>query len=67
MNPTQLAGLLGFLFVATWIVLGFGDAVLCLIGALSFYLATAIYRGEIDLESLQQRQQRYRGVRPTRS
>ena len=33
MNPQQLAGLIGFLFVAAWIAFGFGDAILCLLGA----------------------------------
>jgi hypothetical protein len=55
MNPQQLAGLLGFLFVAAWAALGFGDAVLCLVGAAAFYAATAFYRGELDLADLQQR------------
>jgi hypothetical protein len=55
MNPQQLAALLGFLFVAAWAALGFGDAVLCLVGAAAFYAATAVYRGELDLAALQQR------------
>ncbi len=55
MNPQQLSALLGFLFVAAWAALSFGDAVLCLIGAAVFYLATAMYRGELDLDALQQR------------
>lgn len=55
MNPQQLAGLLGFLFVAAWAGLGFGDALLCLIGAAVFYLVTAFYRGELDLTDLAQR------------
>jgi hypothetical protein len=55
MNPQQLAALLGFLFVAAWAALGFGDAVLCLVGAAVFYAATAFYRGELDLAELQQR------------
>ena len=55
MNPQQLAALLGFLFVAAWAALGFGDAVLCLVGAAAFYAATAFYRGELDLADLQQR------------
>jgi hypothetical protein len=55
MNPQQLAALLGFLFVAAWAALGFGDAVLCLLGAAVFYTATAFYRGELDLADLQQR------------
>jgi hypothetical protein len=55
MKPQQLAALLGFLFVAAWAALGFGDAVLCLIGAAAFYLVAAFYNGELDLEALQQR------------
>jgi hypothetical protein len=55
MNTQQLAALLGFLFVAAWAALGFGDAVLCLLGAAAFYAATAFYRGELDLADLQQR------------
>jgi hypothetical protein len=55
MNPQQLAGLLGFLFVAAWAALGFGDAVLCLVGAALFYAVTAFYRGELDLAEVQQR------------
>ncbi|MGI8713706.1 MAG: hypothetical protein ACR2NR_11090 [Solirubrobacteraceae bacterium] len=55
MNPQQLAGLLGFLFVAAWIAFGLGDAVLCLVGAGVFYAVTAFYRGELDLAELQQR------------
>ncbi|MDQ6731598.1 MAG: hypothetical protein M3022_15240 [Actinomycetota bacterium] len=55
MKPAQLAALIGFLFVAAWATLGFGDAVLCLVGAAVFYVATAILRGELDLAELQQR------------
>ncbi len=55
MNPTQLAALLGFLFVAAWATLGIGDALLCLLGAGVFYGAVAFYRGELDLAALQQR------------
>jgi hypothetical protein len=55
MTPPYFAALIGFLFVAAWAVLGFGDAVLCLLGAAVFYLVTAFYRGELDLEGLQQR------------
>jgi hypothetical protein len=55
MNPQQLAGLIGFLFVAAWIAFGFGDAILCLVGAAGFYLAAAFFRGELDLAELQQR------------
>jgi hypothetical protein len=55
MKPQHFAALLGFLFVAAWASLGLGDALLCLIGAAVFYVATAFYRGELDLASLQQR------------
>ena len=55
MKPQHLAALFGFLFVAAWASLGFGDALLCLIGAGVFYLATAFYRGELDLAAVQQR------------
>ena len=43
MNPQQLAGLIGFLFVAAWIAFGFGDAILCLVGAAGFYAAAALF------------------------
>jgi hypothetical protein len=66
MNPQQLAALLGFLFVAAWAALGIGDALLCLIGAAAFYLATAFYRGELDLTGLQQRASQPRTARPPR-
>jgi hypothetical protein len=56
-DPQQLAAILGVLFVAAWAALGFGDALPCLSGAAVFYLATAIYRGELDLAELQQRSQ----------
>jgi len=66
MKPQQLAALLGFLFVAAWAALDLGDAVLCLVGAAVFYLATAFYRGELDLTELQQRASRPRTSRPLR-
>lgn len=61
MNAKQLAGLIGFLFVAAWIGFGFGDAILCLVGAAVFYVATAVYLGELDLAELQQRARQPRG------
>lgn len=64
MNPQQLAAVIGFLFVAAWAALGFGDAVLCLVGAAVFYLATAFYRGELDLSQVQQRGAGPRASRP---
>ena len=41
-SSKQFAAALGFAYVAVWITLGFGWAVLCLIGALTFYLAAVI-------------------------
>lgn len=64
MNPSQLSALLGFLFVAAWVALGFGDAVLCLVGAGVFYAVTAFYRGELDLAGLQQRTSQPRSSPP---
>lgn len=61
MNPKQFAGLIGFLFIAAWIAFGFGDAILCLIGAGVFYAAAALYLGELDLAELQQRARQPRG------
>lgn len=66
MNPQQLAALLGFLFVAAWAALGFGDAVLCLVGAVVFYGASAYYHGELDLAAVQQRASQPRGARAPR-
>lgn len=66
MNPQQLAALLGFLSVAAWAALGFGDAVLCLIGAAVFYLVAAVLRGELDLAELQERVAGSRASRPSR-
>jgi hypothetical protein len=55
MSPKQFSALLGFLFVAAWVALSFGDALLCLLGAVVFHLAGAFYRRELDLTDLQQR------------
>jgi len=66
MTPQQLAALLGFLFVAAWVALGFGDAVLCLVGTAVFYTATAFYRGELDLTPVQERATGPRASRPPR-
>lgn len=63
MSHPQFAALLGFLFVAVWAALGFGDAILCLIGAGVFMLASAFYRGELDLAALQERASGYRSTR----
>jgi len=55
MNPRHFAALLGFAFVAAWIALNFGYAVLCLIGAGAFYAIAAVLEGDVDLGELQSR------------
>ena len=55
MNTRHLAALLGFGFVAAWIALNFGYALLCLIGAGVFYLLAAVLEDDIDLGELQSR------------
>jgi large-conductance mechanosensitive channel len=48
-------GLLGFLFVAAWIGFDFGRAVLCLVGAVVFYLIGEVVQGDLDLGEMQAR------------
>jgi hypothetical protein len=59
MTPRQFAALLGFLFVAAWLGFGFGEAILCLLGAGVFagllYAGEGFLRGDIDLGELQTR------------
>ena len=59
MTPGQFAALLGFLFTAAWIGFGFGEAILCLVGAGVFagllYAGNAFLRGDMDLGELQDR------------
>lgn len=50
--------LLGFLFVAAWIGFDFGRAVLCLVGAVVFYLVGEVLQGELDLGEMQARMRR---------
>jgi hypothetical protein len=61
-NIKQYLGLIGFLFVAAWIGFNFGDAVLCLVGAVVFYAIGAVLQGEIDLGDVQARVQRSQRV-----
>jgi hypothetical protein len=56
---------LGFAFVAAWIGLGFGDAVLCLLGAAIFYATASFLEGELDLADLQARLSSGRATTPT--
>ena len=51
----QFAALLGFAFVAAWIAFGFGNAILCLLGAGVFYAIAAVAQGELDLGEMQSR------------
>ena len=46
---------LGFAFIAAWIAFGFGDAVLCLLGAALFYAIVSLVDGDVDLAELQER------------
>jgi hypothetical protein len=62
MNLKQFLGLLGFLFVAAWIVFNFGYAILCLVGAGVFYAIGAVLQGELDLGDVQSRIQRSQSV-----
>jgi hypothetical protein len=55
MNLRHCAALLGFAFVAIWIALGFGYALLCLLGAGVFYALAAVFEGDLDLGELQSR------------
>jgi hypothetical protein len=51
----QLAAAAGFAFVAAWIGFSFGEALLCLLGAVVFWLAAGVLEGKIDLAQLQSR------------
>jgi hypothetical protein len=55
MTTRHFAALIGFAFVAAWIALGFGDALLCVIGAALFYAIAAVREGDVDLGELQAR------------
>jgi hypothetical protein len=55
MTNRHFAALLGFAFVAAWIALNLGYAMLCLLGAGAFYAIAAVLEGDIDLGELQSR------------
>ncbi len=55
MSSKQFAAALGFAFVAVWITLSFGWAVLCLVGALAFYAAALLLERGFDLSEIQSR------------
>jgi len=54
-TPKHFFAALGFAWAAAWIAFGFGNAILCLLGAAAFYALAAVLEGEIDLGELQQR------------
>ncbi len=66
MTPRQFAALLGFAFVATWISLNFGYAILCLLGAGIFYAGASYLDGGVDIGELQARFSAPRGQPRTR-
>lgn len=51
----HFAAALGFAFVAVWIGMNFGYALLCLVGAGVFYFLAGLVEGDIDLGELQAR------------
>ena len=54
-DPKFVAAVLGFAFVAMWIAVDFGAAVLCLVGAIVFWGIAAFVRGELDITRIQSR------------
>lgn len=66
----HFAAALGFAFVAVWITLNFGWAILCLAGALVFYLAALVLEraaGGVSLEGIAGRFAREEPVAPPES
>lgn len=55
LTSKHFATALGFAFVAAWIAFGFGNAILCLLGAGLAYAGAAVAEGELDLGELQDR------------
>jgi hypothetical protein len=55
MTTRPFAALIGFAFVAAWIALSFGYALLCLLGATVFYALATVVEGGVDLGELQAR------------
>lgn len=64
MSPGQFAAALGFAFVAVWIRFDFADAILCLVGAVVFFLGAALLLGKLDLAELQARLRSSVGQQP---
>jgi hypothetical protein len=55
MTDQRFAALLGFAFAAAWVGFGFGEAVLCLVGAVVFYGVARFMDGELELENMRER------------
>jgi hypothetical protein len=64
-NRKYFAAVLGFAFVAAWIGFGFGDAILCLLGAAISYAVVSFLEGDLDLTDLQGRLDSARATTPT--
>jgi hypothetical protein len=54
-DKRQMAAAAGFAFVAAWIGFSFGEALLCLLGAVLCWLAAGVLEGKVDLGELQSR------------
>lgn len=54
-DQRSFAAGIGFAFVAAWIAFGFGDALLCLLGAAVFWTVAGVLAGNVDLGELQGR------------
>jgi hypothetical protein len=54
-DQRPIAAVVGFAFVAAWVAFGFGDAVLCLLGAVVFWTLAGVLQGNLDLGELQAR------------
>ena len=57
-DQRSFAAGIGFAFVAAWIAFGFGDALLCLLGAVVFWIVAGVLTGSVDLGELQGRLRR---------
>ena len=54
-DKRMVAAIGGFAFVAAWIGFSFGEALLCLLGAVVFWLVAGVLDGKVDLGELQSR------------
>lgn len=61
MTRQHVYALFGFFFVAAWIEWGFGEAILCTLGAVLAYFASGFLEGGVDLGELQSRVQEVTG------